>query len=91
MELPADQLARLAGIYKDPESGHEVRVETVGRRLRLFEGEYPPVTLIALSPTRFRVEGMPPSFPVEFQTTEGRATACTLPWAPEQMFTRKGP
>src|SRR5262249_23922898 len=30
IELPADQLARMAGTYKDRESGYEVRVEILG-------------------------------------------------------------
>jgi pimeloyl-ACP methyl ester carboxylesterase len=88
--LPADQLARLAGIYKNQESGYEIRVETVGKRLRVVEGEYPPVTLLATSPTRFRVEGMPPGLSYEFQLTEGRATACTSPFLPEKVLKREG-
>ena len=90
VELPADQLARLAGTYRDPESGFEVRIETVGRNLRVFEGEYPPMVLMATSPTRFRMEGMPSGFSYEFQLKDGRATACTSPWAPEQTLQRVG-
>ena len=90
VELPADQLARLAGTYKDRESGYQIRVEIVGKRLRVFEGEYPPVVLVATSPTRFRVEGMPPNVAYEFQIQDGRATACTTPWTPEQILKREG-
>lgn len=90
VELPADQLARLAGTYKNRESGYEIRVEIVGKRLRVFEGEYPPVVLVATSPTRFRVEGMPPNVAYEFQIQDGRATACTTPWMPEQTLKREG-
>lgn len=89
VELPADQLARLAGTYKERESGREVRIETAGRRLQVLEGEYPPMVLVAISPTRFRMEGMPPSHAVAFQITEGRATAVTLPWEPSETWERK--
>jgi hypothetical protein len=82
VELTADQLARLAGTYKDPQSGYEIRVETVGRRLRVFEGEDPPVLLAATSPTRFRMEGMSSDATYDFQIQDGRAIACTTPWAP---------
>lgn len=84
------QLARLAGTYKNQESGYEIRVETVGQRLRVIEGEYPPVTLLATSPTRFRIEGMPSGLSYEFQLTEGRATACTSPFLPEKVLKREG-
>ncbi len=89
VELPATQLARLAGTYKDRESGYEIRVETLGKRLRVVEGEDPPVVLVPTSPTRFRMEGMPPGSFYEFQITEGRATACTTPWVPAQTLTRE--
>jgi pimeloyl-ACP methyl ester carboxylesterase len=91
VELPADQLARLAGTYKDRESGREIRIQTAGRRLQLLEGENPPRVLVPISLSRFRVEGMPPNYAVDFQITEGRATACTTPWAPAQPYTREGP
>ncbi|MEA2562389.1 MAG: hypothetical protein QOH06_3893 [Acidobacteriota bacterium] len=77
VELPADQLARLAGTYKDRESGYEMRIETLGRQLRSAADRQRPVVLVATSPTRFRIEGLPGSF-FDFQITEGRATACTL-------------
>ena len=93
VELPTDQLARLAGIYKGSENGHELRIETAGRHLKVLEGEYPPTVLVATSPTRFRVEGMPPSFFYDFQVTEGRAAAVTvvMPGFPSQTLKREGP
>jgi pimeloyl-ACP methyl ester carboxylesterase len=90
IEVPADQLARLAGTYKD-RSGHEIRIRTAGRRLQVLEGEYPPTVLVAVSPTRFRLEGMPPGYAVEFRVGEGGAVTCTMPWSPTQPFTREGP
>jgi len=90
VELPADQLARLAGTYKNRESGYEIKVETVGNRLRVLEGEYPPMILVATSPTRFRIEGMPPGRDYVFQITEGRVTSVTTPWAPEVKLQREG-
>lgn len=77
VELPADRLARLAGTYKDRESGYEMRIERLGPHLRSVAEGQRPVVLVATSPTRFRIEGLPGYF-VDFQITEGRATACTL-------------
>jgi pimeloyl-ACP methyl ester carboxylesterase len=90
VELPADQLARLAGAYKERTSGLEMRIETVGNRLQILQGENPPAILMATSPTRFRVEGMGASTFVDFQLTNGQATAVTLPWAPAERWERKG-
>ena len=92
IELPTDQLALLAGTYKNPESGSEIRIEPLGHGLRVLEGEYPPTVLLATSPTRFRVEGMPPSYLYSFQVTEGRAAAVVLerPGAPSQTLAREG-
>ncbi|HVR97960.1 MAG TPA: alpha/beta hydrolase [Thermoanaerobaculia bacterium] len=89
VELPADQLARLTGTYTERTSGLETRIETAGNRLKLVQGEYPPAILMATSPTRFRVEGMGISTFVDFQITAGRATALTVPWAPDERWERK--
>lgn len=91
VELPADQLARLAGIYKDKESGYEMRIERLGPHLwSVAEGQR-PVVLVATSPTRFRIEGLPGYF-FDFQVMEGRATACTVvePGMPSYTLTRVG-
>jgi pimeloyl-ACP methyl ester carboxylesterase len=88
--LPADQLARLTGTYKEPKSGREVRIVTAGHRLHLLEAEYPPTVLLATAPARFYLEGMPSNYAVQFQITEGGATTFTMPWAPEEVFKREG-
>jgi pimeloyl-ACP methyl ester carboxylesterase len=91
VEVPADQLARLAGTYTEPESGMEVRVETLGRGLRaMYVGDGGPMVLVATSPTRFRVEGLRDT--VTFQIRQGRATSLVLgqPGEPDLTLTRKG-
>jgi pimeloyl-ACP methyl ester carboxylesterase len=93
VELPADQLARLTGTYKDRESGYELRIETLGNRLRAtMVGEGSIMVLAATSPTRFRIEGMSPQDTVTFQLSGGRATAILLeaPGAPSLTLTREG-
>jgi len=91
VEVPADELARLTGTYKDRESELEMRFEVSGDRLRAMVGDQPFMILVATSPTRFRVEGLPGYF-VSFQLTEGRATACTTvePGRPLRTLTREG-
>jgi len=91
VEVAADQLARLIGTYKDRESGYEIKVEKLGNRLRAVEaGEKSILVLVAISPTRFRVEGM--TFILSFQLSDGRATAVVReqPGAPSLKLTREG-
>jgi pimeloyl-ACP methyl ester carboxylesterase len=77
VELPPDQLARLAGSYKDPESGYEIRVTVLGNRLRAEEvGEESTLVLVPTAPTRFRMEGRTDT--ATFQVLEGKATAVVL-------------
>lgn len=92
MDLTADQLALLAGTYKNPESGSEIRIEPLGRGLRVLEDEYPSDRAGSDLAHRFRVEGMPPSYVYSFQVTEGRAAAVVLerPGAPSQTLAREG-
>ena len=91
VEVPADQLARLTGIYKDRESGYAIRIEVLGKRLRAVEvGEEAIMVLVATSPTRFRIEGKTDT--VTFQLSEGRAVAVVWeqPGAPSFTLTREG-
>jgi pimeloyl-ACP methyl ester carboxylesterase len=89
VEVPVDQLARLTGTYRDPESGYELRVEIVGQHLRAVEViEENTLVLAPVSPTRFRMEGL--SGTVTFQLSDGRATAVFLeqPGAPSLTLAR---
>ncbi|HEX3554419.1 MAG TPA: alpha/beta fold hydrolase [Thermoanaerobaculia bacterium] len=81
VELPAAQLARLAGTYKNPESGYEIRIEPIGNRLRAVDlGDKSVFTSVMVlaptSPTRFRVESTTGT--VTFKLSEGRATAMVM-------------
>jgi pimeloyl-ACP methyl ester carboxylesterase len=79
VEVSPARLARLAGTYKDRESGMEIRIEPVGRRLRAtIAGQGGPKLLVASSPTRFRMEGMVPGYTLAFQLSGDRATVLVL-------------
>ena len=91
VELPADQLARLTGTYKDRESGYEIRIEILGHRLRAVDlAEKSIMVLAATSPTRFRIESMADT--VTFQLSQGRAVAVVMeqPGMPSLTLTREG-
>jgi hypothetical protein len=79
INLYGGRLARLAGTYKDRESGMEIRVEPVGRHLRAtIEGAGGPKLLVASSPTRFHMEGMVPGYTLVFPLSGGRAASLAL-------------
>lgn len=89
------ELERLQGSYANQEMGFAFKLDLVGSRLRLTFTQgppFPPTLLVPASPTRFRVEGegMAPGLALEFQVTEGKATALTIlqPGKPEVVMTR---
>jgi len=91
VSLPAEQLARLTGTYKDRESGYAIRVEPLGNHLRAMEeGEDTAMVLAATSPTRFRIESMTGT--ATFQLADGKATAVLLeqPGTPSLLLLREG-
>ena len=63
--LSRAELERLAGTYKDADSGLVGQVDVVGNRLR-FRMENNVALLVATSPTRFRIEGFSPKNAVVF-------------------------
>ncbi len=84
-------LEPLPGSYMNQERGLTARVDLLGGRVRFGIGEGPRYLLIPTSPTRFRVEGLPPGHKVAFQVIEGRANGVTLsqPGRPDLLMTRQ--
>ncbi len=91
-KVPAEELARLEGIYKDEESGAMVRVELQGSHLRAVLAEQSPLLLVPTSPTHFRIGGMPPGYALLFHLSGGRGDLLTLetPGQPSQTLKRDG-
>ena len=89
--LTAEQLASLTGTYASAERGLEAKVEVLEGALRCTLAGQGAVLLVPSSPTRFRVEGLPPGYNVVFQLEGGRATGMALenPGAPPQTLVRK--
>jgi pimeloyl-ACP methyl ester carboxylesterase len=71
-------LERLAGSYTGRNARPTATVDMIGGRMRFGIGKGPRYLLIPTSPTRFRVEGLPPGHRVAFQMTEDRATGLVL-------------
>ena len=76
IELPAAELDRFAGKYVAPD-GHEILVRRQETGLELVFGE-DSARLAAVGKTRFRLEGAPPGYFVEFQSDGQRVTGLQL-------------
>jgi hypothetical protein len=81
----------LTGTYTSRELGFQVAFERVGDRLRATVAGQPPLLLVPLSPTRFRLEGLPGGFLFEFQLADGRAISASFqqPGQPAQTLARE--
>lgn len=91
VKLAAADLDRLTGTYTSREQGFQVAIERVGERLRAAVAGQPPLLLVPLSPTRFRLEGLPGGFLFEFRLADGRAESASFqqPGQPAQTLTRE--
>ena len=79
--LTSEQLRGLVGKYKPDQLPLEVEVQLVGDALKLTVPGQPTYTLVAVTPTRFRMTGppgMPDGFFMEFDVSGGKATGATL-------------
>jgi CubicO group peptidase (beta-lactamase class C family) len=80
VRLDAAALQRLTGSFRAADPPITIQVELLGDVLKLnFPGQ-PPYTLVAVTPTRFRVtrEGMPPGFFVDYTLKDGRVESVRL-------------
>jgi pimeloyl-ACP methyl ester carboxylesterase len=91
VQLAEAELDRLTGTFSSRELGFAVTIERVGGRLRATVASQPPILLVPLSPTRFRLEGLPGGFLFEFQLADGRAESASFqqPGQPAQTLTRE--
>ena len=81
VSLSRDQLQALVGRYKPDALPLDIDVQLIGDELKLTVPGQPTYTLVALSPTRFRMTGppgMPAGFFMEFDMAGGAVTGATL-------------
>jgi len=88
--LSRTELEPLVGTYTAVKEGVTVQVELVEDRLRAtLAGE--SALLVPVSPTRFRLEGMPPGVALIFDRKDGPAGSLTVtrPGQPDLIAVRK--
>jgi hypothetical protein len=90
VQLSAGQLARLTGTFLHRESGRSIRIEVLGSVLRGTFGDE-SLVLVPTSPSRFRIEGLPPGYALAFQPAEGQPATVTLeqPGGPSVVHERQ--
>jgi pimeloyl-ACP methyl ester carboxylesterase len=75
IQLGQAELSRFAGRYVAAGGAPEVVVELVEARLRASLAGQPPILLAPVSPTRFSLVGLPPSYALAFEVEQGEVTA----------------
>jgi len=88
LKLPEAELDRFVGTYAGPD-GREIVVRRRRAALQLVLGEGDESRLAAVSPVRFRVEGAPAGFFVEFQREGDRVVGMQIEEGPAERFTLK--
>ena len=86
--IPEAELDRFAGTYAGPD-GHEFVVRRRGAALQFVLGEGREFLLTPVGPTRFRIEGAPPGYFVEFQRDGESVTGILLEEGPTERETLK--
>ncbi|HEU4452468.1 MAG TPA: serine hydrolase [Longimicrobium sp.] len=80
VRLDAAALQRLTGSFRAVDGPITIQLELVGELLKLTIPGQAPYTLIAVTPTRFRVtrDGMPPGYFVDYTLKDGRVESVRL-------------
>jgi len=83
VKLAADELDRFAGDYSGS-AGMELTVRREGDVLQVLFGPDQARALTPVSPTRFKIEGAPPGFFIEFQVEAGKVTGMVIEQGPNE-------
>jgi len=86
VKLAEADLAKFGGKYEAKVPPIEVSVEVVGGLLKLIVPGQPVYTLTPVSSTRFRIEGAPAGFFVQFEVAEGKVKSMTIEQGPSMNF-----
>lgn len=86
VKLAAADLAKFGGKYEAKVPPIEVSVEVVGGLLKLIVPGQPVYTLTPVSSTRFRIEGAPAGFFVQFEVAEEKVKSMTIEQGPSMNF-----
>ena len=80
------ELSRFAGKYAMTAPPIEVSLEMVGGQLKAMVPGQPVLSLVPLSATRFRIDGAPAGFFVQFEMGDGKPKSMTIEQGPTMSF-----
>jgi CubicO group peptidase (beta-lactamase class C family) len=78
ISLTPAELAKFEGRYRQEPPLVELRVEMLAGKLKATQPGQPISTLVPVSPTRFRLEGRPAGWFLNFELVDGKARQATL-------------
>ena len=76
--LTEAELKTFAGAFESKAPPIELSVEIIGGKLKVVLPGQPAYTLVPVASNRFRVEGLPEGFFVQFEKSDGRIKSVTL-------------
>ena len=86
IKMSEADLNKFAGKYAMAAPPIEVSVEIIGGQLKAMVPGQPVFTLVPLSPTRFRIDGAPAGFFLQFEMADGKPKSMTLEQGPNMSF-----
>jgi CubicO group peptidase (beta-lactamase class C family) len=86
IKMSEAELTKFAGKYAMAAPPIEVSLEIIGGQLKATVPGQPVYTLVPLSPTRFRIDGAPAGFFVQFEMADGKPNAMTIEQGPNVSF-----
>jgi CubicO group peptidase (beta-lactamase class C family) len=86
IKMSEADLNKFAGKYAMAAPPIEVSLEIVGGQLKAMLPGQPVFTLVPLSPIRFRIDGAPAGFFVQFEIADGKPKSLTIEQGPNVSF-----
>ncbi len=87
VKLSEAELSKFAGKYEAKIPPIEISIEMVGGLLKAVVPGQPVYTLTPVSPVRFRIEGAPAGFFVQFEMADGKVKTLTIEQGPGVSLT----
>jgi hypothetical protein len=73
-----EELRKLVGTYESKVPAVEVSIDLMGDQLRAETAGSPPLTLVPLKPTRFKLAGLPHDVFLDFELADGKVKSLTV-------------
>jgi hypothetical protein len=86
IKMSEQALSKFAGKYAMTAPPIEVSLEMIGGLLKATVPGQPVYTLVPMSPTRFRIDGAPAGYFIQFEVANDKPTAMTIEQGPNVSF-----